>query len=52
MKVSVIGATGYTGKELVKILLSHPEVEIETLTSESFAGKRFCEVYPSVKCNK
>lgn len=46
MKVSIIGATGYTGAELVKILLRHPEVEIETITSQSFAGKKISEVYP------
>lgn len=51
MKVSVIGATGYTGKELVRLLLSHPEVEIEKLTSESFSGKRISQVYPDLKCN-
>ena len=46
MKVSIIGATGYTGAELVKILLRHPEVEIEAITSQSFAGKKISEVYP------
>ena len=46
MKVSIIGATGYTGAELVKILLRHPRVEIETITSQSFAGKKISEVYP------
>jgi len=46
MKVSVIGATGYTGAELVKILLKHPQVEIETITSQSFANKRISEIYP------
>jgi N-acetyl-gamma-glutamyl-phosphate reductase len=46
LKVSIIGATGYTGAELVKILLKHPEVEIEAITSQSFAGKKISEVYP------
>lgn len=48
MKVSVIGATGYTGAELVKILLKHPQVEIETITSHSFANKKISEIYPSL----
>ncbi len=48
MNVSVIGATGYTGAELVKILLKHPQVEIETLTSQSFANKKISEIYPSL----
>jgi len=46
LKVSIIGATGYTGAELVKILLRHPKVEIEAITSQSFAGKKISEVYP------
>ena len=46
MKVSIIGATGYTGAELVKILLKHPQVEIETITSQSFANKKISEIYP------
>ncbi len=46
MKVSIIGATGYTGAELVKILLKHPEVEIEMITSQSFAGKKISGIYP------
>ena len=47
LRVSVLGATGYTGAELVKILIRHPEVEIACLTSESAAGKRYSEVYPA-----
>lgn len=50
MKVSVIGATGYTGAELVRLLLHHPQVEIDRLTSESFAGKKISQIYPSIKC--
>ena len=51
MKVSVIGATGYTGAELVKVLLRHPQVEIETITSQSFVDKRISEIYPSLITN-
>ncbi len=46
MKVSIIGATGYTGAQLVKILLKHPQVEIETITSQTFANKKISEIYP------
>lgn len=52
MRVSIIGATGYTGAELVRILAKHPQVELDVLTSESFAGKKLCEVYPSLKVEK
>lgn len=49
VKVSIIGATGYTGAELVKILLRHPGVEIAKITSQSFAGKKISEIYPSLR---
>jgi len=49
MKVSVIGATGYTGYELVKILANHPVFEIAALVSETYEGKMFSEVYPKLR---
>lgn len=51
VKVSVIGATGYTGAELVKLLLCHPGVDIDKITSESFSGEKFSQVYPHIKCD-
>jgi N-acetyl-gamma-glutamyl-phosphate reductase len=48
-KVSIAGATGYTGIELIRLLVKHPEVEIVTLTAESHAGKNITEVVPSLK---
>ena len=49
MKVSVIGATGYTGYELVKILASHPDFHISCLVSETYEGKAFSDVYPKLR---
>ena len=46
-KIGIVGATGYTGSELVRILVNHPEVEISVITSESRAGERFSDVHPS-----
>ncbi len=46
LKVSIIGATGYTGKELVKILINHPKVELIYLTSSTYKGKNIDEVFP------
>jgi len=46
-KIGIIGATGYTGSELVRILVNHPDVEISMITSESRAGERFSDVHPS-----
>ncbi len=46
IRVGIYGATGYSGYELVRILLGHPQAELAFLTSESYAGKRLSEVYP------
>lgn len=46
MKVSIIGATGYTGEELLRILSHHPEVEIAYITSESSTGTAINSIYP------
>lgn len=45
-KIGIVGATGYTGSELVRILTHHPEVKIEIITSESRKGERFSDVHP------
>lgn len=46
-KVGVIGATGYTGVELLRLLVEHPDVTLDIITSNSHAGKQFSKVYPS-----
>jgi len=46
IKVSIIGATGYAGKELVKILMNHQKVELIHLVSSSYAGKNIAEIFP------
>src|SRR6185369_13516283 len=44
--VAVLGATGYTGVELLRLLARHPGVELTHLSSEQYRGKRADEVYP------
>ena len=46
IRAAVIGATGYTGSELVRILLRHPEAKIGIITSESRTGETFPQVHP------
>ncbi len=46
VKVGIIGATGYAGSELVKIIHAHPKAQLKVLTTKSYAGKPFWEVYP------
>ena len=45
-KIAVLGASGYTGSELVRMLLRHPRVEIALLTAERSAGKAMRDVFP------
>jgi N-acetyl-gamma-glutamyl-phosphate reductase len=45
-KIGVLGASGYTGAELVRLLLRHPQVEIALLTADRRAGKAMAEVFP------
>lgn len=45
IKAAVLGATGYAGVELVRLLTNHPQVSIEFLGSQSFDGKKISEVY-------
>jgi len=47
IRAGIIGATGYTGYELVKLLHSHPFVELLFTTSESSAGLRLNQLYPA-----
>ena len=45
-KIGILGASGYTGGELARLLLRHPRVEIVLLTAERSAGKAMREVFP------
>jgi N-acetyl-gamma-glutamyl-phosphate reductase len=49
VKIGIIGASGYTGQELVRILARHPKVEIAYATSERFAGAAIADIFPSLK---
>jgi N-acetyl-gamma-glutamyl-phosphate reductase len=49
IRVGIVGATGYAGAELVRILSEHSEVEITTLVSRQYAGADFSSIYPSFK---
>lgn len=49
MKVGVIGASGYSGELLVKLLLAHPHVTLAAVTSRSNAGKPLAQVIPALR---
>lgn len=45
-KIGIVGATGYTGSELVRLLSQHPDVTLELVTSESQAGNKLTSIHP------
>ncbi|EDP73544.1 N-Acetyl-gamma-glutamylphosphate reductase, partial [Hydrogenivirga sp. 128-5-R1-1] len=46
IKVSIAGASGYTGIELLRVLILYKEIEIVQITSRQYAGKALKEVFP------
>lgn len=49
IKVGVVGATGYTGVELLRLLVRHPEVEVVCVTSRGEAGQRVDAMFPNLR---
>ncbi len=49
IKVGIIGGTGYTGVELLRLLVGHPQVELKVITSRAEAGKKVSELFSSLR---
>lgn len=49
IKLGIVGATGYTGVELLRLLSAHPEAELEVVTSRSEAGRSVSDLFPSLR---
>ena len=49
IKVGIVGGTGYTGVELLRLLATHPEVELTAITSRKEAGMPVAEMFPSLR---
>lgn len=49
ISAAIVGGTGYTGIELIRLLSAHPEVSIDLLTSRSEAGRRADDIFPSLR---
>src|SRR2546425_4646645 len=47
-KVAIVGASGYSGEELVRLLLRHPHVELTAVTSRQCAGQTVAQVFPKL----
>jgi len=51
VSVGIVGGTGYTGVELLRILIMHPNVEVKVVTSRGEAGNKVSSLYPSLLAN-
>ena len=49
IKVGIVGGTGYTGVELLRILAGHPEVRLHAITSRKEAGMAVADLFPSLR---
>src|SRR5574338_1514416 len=49
IKVGVVGGTGYTGVELLRLLAQHPQVELKAITSRGEAGQKVSDMFPSLR---
>ena len=49
LRVAVLGASGYAGLELLRIVLRHPRLELAAVTSEQRAGRPVGEAFPSLR---
>ena len=49
IKVGIVGGTGYTGVELLRLLVLHPKVEIAAITSRQEAGRAVAEIFPNLR---
>ena len=49
LKIGIVGGTGYTGVELLRLLAAHPETRVEVITSRSNAGTPVADVFPNLR---
>ncbi len=49
IKVGIVGGTGYTGVELLRLLAGHPEARVEVITSRAEAGKQVSDLFPNLR---
>ncbi len=49
IKAAIVGASGYTGGELIRLLLGHPEIELTQVISRTYAGRFVYQVHPNLR---
>ena len=45
IKVGIVGGTGYTGGELIRLLVNHPKVDISFINSKTYTGKKVVDIH-------
>ena len=51
IKVGIVGANGYAGAEVLRLIAEHPAAELTAVTSRAQAGKRVCDAFPALPCD-
>ena len=49
IKIGIVGGTGYTGVELLRLLATHPQVEVVQITSRAEAGRKVSDLYGNLR---
>jgi N-acetyl-gamma-glutamyl-phosphate reductase len=49
IRIGIVGGTGYTGVELLRLLAAHPQADVRTITSRKEAGTRVAQMFPSLR---
>ncbi len=49
IKIGIVGGTGYTGVELLRLLAAHPDADVRAITSRKDAGTRLADLFPSLR---
>lgn len=50
VKIGIVGANGYAGAEILRLISAHPNAELVAVTSRAHYGKRVCDVFPALPC--
>ena len=50
VKVGIVGANGYAGAEVLRLIAAHPNAQLTAVTSRAHYGKRVCDVFPALPC--
>ena len=49
IKVGIVGGSGYTGGELIRLLVNHPKVDISFINSKTYTGKKVVDIQGDIR---